>query len=243
MLKHRSMNSSPPVGLATVRRTVGRARLMLMTIAVASVAQGAGELGPVLRQDAFQIKPPKGFRLARMDLYHGTSAGSVARSASSTRYLSAALVDGEGEDAASVLLSVIDESLTLGPSVRDELATSVVRHLRDELGQPFQLERAEVVDGRVEVTGSIRQGSQLRSILVAAWPGENRHVVALASVPSGRWESVAPSLRESFGSFKLEPVASSGPPARYVGAFAALVAALLLVSVGLWRRRQAARLG
>ncbi len=203
---------------------------------------GAAEpLGPVVRQDGFQFKPPKAFRMARMDLFHGTHVGAVTRNVAVTRYLSAALLDGEGEDAASLLLSVIEEPLTLGPSSRDEFSTAVVRHVHDELGQPFQLERAEVTNGRVEVLGSIRQGSQLRRVLVAAWPGEGRHVVALCSAPAGRWEALAPVLAESFSSLKLEPVSSSRLPQRYVWAFATLVAAMLMISVGLWRRRQASR--
>lgn len=198
-------------------------------------------LGPVLRQDGFQMKPPKSFRMARMDLFHGTQVGTISVIPSASRYLSAALVDGEGEDAASLLISVIDATLSLGPSSRDELSTAVVRHLRDELGQPFQLERAEVTNGRVEVLGSVRQGSQLRRILVAAWPGESRHIVAVCSAPSGRWEVMAPVLSDSFDSMKVEPVSSARLPQRLLWAFAALVAALLLISVGLWRRRQAAR--
>lgn len=204
-------------------------------------ADGASGLGPMLRQDGFQLKPPRSFRMARMDLFHGTQVGTISVSPSAPRYLSAALVDGEGEDAASLLISVIDATLSLGPSSRDELSTAVVRHLRDELGQPFQLERAEVTRGRVEVLGSVRQGSQLRRILVAAWPGEARHVVAVCSAPSGRWDSLAPVLAESFESLKVEPVSSSRPSQRLLWAFAASVAALLLISVGLWRRRQAAR--
>ncbi len=199
------------------------------------------QLGPVLRQDGFQVKPPAGFRMARRDLFHGTQVGTITANPSASRYLSAALVDGEGEDAASLLISIVEVTLSLGPSSRDELSTAVVRHLRDELGQPFQLERAEVINGRVEVLGSVRQGSQLRRILVAAWPGESRHVVALCSAPSGRWEALAPILRESFDSMKVDPVTSARPPQRLLWAFAALVAALMLISIGLWRRRQAAR--
>ncbi len=204
-------------------------------------ALGPAPLGPVLRQDGFQVKPPGSFRMARMDLFHGTQAGTLSTSPGAPRYLSAALVDGEGEDAASILISVVDATLWLGPSSRDALSTAVVRHLREELGQPFQLERAEVKNGRVEVLGSVRQGSQLRRILVAAWPGESRHVVAICSAPSGRWEALAPVLSDSFDSMKVEPVSSLRPPQRLLWAFAALVAALLLISVGLWRRRQAAR--
>lgn len=198
-------------------------------------------LGPGVRQDGYQFRPPRAFRMARMDLFHGTRVGSITRNPGASRYLSAALIDGEGEDAASLLISVIEESLTLGPASRDEASTAVVHHFNDELGQPFQLERAQVNDGRVEVLGSIRQGSQLRRLWVVLWPGEGRHLVALASAPSGRWDELKPLFTASLDTLKVEPVTGGHPPQRYLWAFAALVAALLLVSIGLWRRRQQAR--
>lgn len=196
-------------------------------------------LGPLLKQDGYQLAPPKAFRMARMDLFHGTRVGGVTATADTQHFLSAALLDGEGEDAASLLLSVVEARFSLGPSARDELSTAVVRHFKDDLGLRFALDRADVIEGRVEVLGSVREGSQLRQILVVAWPGENRHVVAIASVPSGRWEELRGVLRESFATFRLET--SSGPPRQWVVAFLALVGALLLTSIGLWRRRKALR--
>jgi hypothetical protein len=214
---------------------------MVTAVLMLLLAADGPPLGPVLRQDAFQFKPPRGFRMARMDLFHGTQVGTISVDSQASRYLSAALVDGDGEEAASLLVSVVEDTLRLGPSSRDALSMAVMRHVRDELGQPFQLERTEVRNGRVEVLGSVRQGSQLRRILAAAWPGEQRHVVALVSAPSGRWEELAPIFSESFDSLKVEPVASSRPPQRLLWAFATLVAAGFLISIGLWRRRQAAR--
>lgn len=196
-------------------------------------------LGPVLRHDGFQIKPPRGFRMARMDLFHGTQAGTLSLRPGTQRYLSAALVDTDSEDAASMLISVIEAPMALRPSSRDELSTAVVRHFREDLDQPFQLERAEVTNGRVEVLGSIRQGSQLRRILVAAWPGEHRHIVILCSAPSGRWETLAASVSESLDSLKVESAVLSQPDQRFLWAFTALLGAMLLISVGLWRRRHA----
>jgi hypothetical protein len=90
------------------------------------------------------------------------------------------------------------------------------------------------------VLGSIRQGSQVRRVLVAAWPGEARHVVAIGSAPSGRWDALGPAYGESFDTMRLDP-GTAGPSTRLRWAFAALVASLLMVSVGLWRRRQVAR--
>jgi hypothetical protein len=63
----------------------------------------------------------------------------------------------------------------------------------------------------------------------------------MLSAPSGRWEALAPVIRNSFDSMKVDPVTSARPSQRLLWAFAALVAALMLISIGLWRRRQAAR--
>jgi hypothetical protein len=205
----------------------------------------ADSLGPPLRQDGYQVRPARAFRMARMDLFHGTRAGSVSATPSAPRFLSAALIDSDGEDAATMLISVIEAPLSFGPSARDELSTAVLRHFRDELGMPFALERAEVVGQsavRVEVLGSVRQGSQLRRILVAAYQGELRHVVVFFSVPSGRWDELKPALEESLETLRVEPALERGPPRQWRWAFAALLGSLLMLSFGLWKRRQA-RLG
>lgn len=201
------------------------------------VAMSAAPLGPVLRQDGFQVRPPAGFRMARMDLFHGTRVGAIGGGG----YLSAALVDGDAETASSLLLAIVDTSFSLGPSSRDTLSTAVVKHFNDALDQPFSLERAEVVNGRVQVIGAIRQGSQLRRVLVAAWPGVGRHVVAVASAPSGRWDELAPQFADSFESLKVDAPLTARPPQQVMWAAAALAAAALLISIGVWRRRQAAR--
>ncbi|MCC6333480.1 MAG: hypothetical protein IT380_05785 [Myxococcales bacterium] len=196
-------------------------------------------VGPPLRQDGYQLRPPRQFRMARMDLYHGTRVATVTRNTQAARYLSAALMDGDGEDAATMMISIVEEPLTLGPSSRDEASTAVLRHFRDELELPFVLERADVRTGasaRVEVLGSVREGSQLRRILVAAWPGEVRHVVVLFSVPSGRWEPLKAALDESLES--VRPDIASGPSRSWRWAFATFILALLALSIGLWRRRQ-----
>lgn len=211
----------------------------LCLLLVASL--GSDALGPPLKQDGYQLAPPKAFRMARMDLFHGTRVGGVTAAGDAPRFLSAALLDGEGEDAASLLLSVVEARFSLGPGARDELSTAVVRHFKEDLGLRFALDRADVVDGRVEVLGSVREGSQLRQILVVAWPGEGRHVVAIASVPSGRWDELRGVLRESFSTFRFD--ASAGPPREWRVAFLALMGALLLTSIGLWRRRKALRGG
>ncbi len=205
---------------------------------------GLDLVGPPLRQDGYQLRPPRSFRMARMDLYHGTRVGTVARSSSAGRYLSAALADGDGEDAATMLVSVIEEPLALAPSSRDEAATAVLRHFRDELELPFVLERADVRSGpapRVEVLGSVRDGSQARRILVAAWPGEARHVAVVFSVPSARWEALQAAIAECLDSLRVD--AAPGPSRRSRWAFAAFTLGLLAVSLGLWRRRQQRGLG
>lgn len=212
---------------------------LLLLLALAAT----DSLGPPLRQDGYLIRPPRSFYMARMDLFHGTRVGTVSADPKAQRFLSAALIDGDGEDAASILISAIEAPLRLGPSSRDDLSTAVLRHFRDDLGLPFVLERADVETGpapRVEVLGSVREGSQLRRILIAAFPGESRHFVVLASVPSGRWDPLKTIIGESLDTMRLE-ASSQGPPRQWRWAFAALVASLLALSIGLWRRRQLSR--
>lgn len=199
-------------------------------------------LGPPIRQDGLTVRPPKAFHLARMDLFHGTRVIGTGSKDHTARYLSAALMDGDGEDAASMLVSVIEDPLRLGPNARDDAATTVTKHLRDELGLEFTLERADVVSGaaaRVEVRGSIRQGAQLRKVLVALFAGDTRRSVVLFSVPSGRWDAMVPGLDESLETMRVDQ--GPGPSRSFALAFAVLVGAALLASVGLWRRRAARR--
>jgi hypothetical protein len=204
---------------------------------------GASELlGPPIHQDGLSIRPPRAFHLARMDLFHGTRVIGVSVMDSVPRYLSAALMDGDGEDAASMLVSVIDEPLRLGPNARDDAATLVMKHLRDELELEFSLERADVVTGpaaRVEVRGQIREGAQLRKVLVATFAGESRRAVVLFSVPSGKWDALVPALDASLDTMRVEQ--QGGPSRPLALAFAIVVGAALLGSFGLWRRRAARR--
>ena len=196
-------------------------------------------LGAPIKQGGFTLRPPKQFRMTRMDLFHGTRAGAI--SSEPNGYLAAALVDGDGEDAASMLVAVVDAPLSVGPSTRDEIATQTVHHFNEGLSLRLALERSELVNGplpRVEVLGSVRQGSQLRVIKVAAFEGDQRHLVVTVSMPSGRAEELTRALRESFDSVRSE---GASPGAHRAAAWAAmaLVAALFLVSLGLWRRRVA----
>jgi hypothetical protein len=206
--------------------------MLLMLLAVEPT------LGTPLKQGGFTLRPPKQFRVTRMDLFHGTKVGAIG---GDNGYLAAALVDGDGEDAASLLVDVVDSSFAPGPSSRDEIATSTVKHFNEDLGLKLSLERAELVPGppaRVEVLGSVHQGNQLRVIHVAAFEGEPKHLVLTLSAPSGRAEELATPLRECFDSVHAE----GGPtttPRTVAWAALALVAALFLVSVGLWRRRVA----
>lgn len=203
---------------------------------------GVDLVGPPLRQDGLSIRPPRAFRLARMDLFHGTRVIGEATKDGVSRYLSAALMDGDGEDAASMLVSIVDEPLKAGPNGRDDAATNVTRHLRDELGLDFTLERADAVPGpaaRLEVRGQVREGAQLRKLLIARYLGEPRHAVVLFSVPSGRWDALTPALLESLESLRMEQ--PSAAPRSFALALAVLFGAALLASVGLWRRRRARR--
>ena len=209
-----------------------------MFFLVLTAVLATGSLGPPVRYEGFQMSPPKAFHMARLDLFHGTHVGAIGGSS----YLAAALLDGDGEDAASLLLTVVDGSLDIGPGIRDTLATQVANQFKTDLDQRFTLERVDVVPGqRIEVRGSVRSGSQARQILVAAFPGAGKHTVAIFSVPTGRWDELRASIADSLDSYRIETTSNQPPPRRWAFAFASLIAALLVVSVGLWRRRRASR--
>jgi hypothetical protein len=211
-----------------------------MPLLVALSVLGLTELlGAPVRQDGYSLRPPRDFHLAHMELFHGSHVGAIGPATEGQRALSAAFFDGEGDDAASLLIAVVDGDQGSGPAARDALANQVLRHFRDELGVSFLLERTEQAGERVEVLGSVREGAQLRRVLVAAWPGVSRHVVATWSVPSGRWDALKPALHDSLESFRAEPQNDAGVLPRRGGVLvAAVLAGLLLTSWGLWRRRR-----
>ena len=210
------------------------ASLLLAVVLTADV------LGPPIRQELFTLRPPKGFRMARLDLFRSSRVGAISKADEAPRRLLAVLVDTDGEDSAALVIASVDEPFRSSSGARDELSAAVAKHFSSELGLKFALERVEVVQGqspRVEVIGSVREGSQLRQIVVAAWPGEVKHAVVMFSVPSGRYDVLAESIRASLDSFHVDP--AGAPTSRALAwAVAALVASALMASVGLWRRRR-----
>lgn len=208
------------------------------------VALAAADLGSPLRQDGFSLRPPEGFRMVRMDLYHGTGAGAVAVDPGSPGYLSAALTDGEGPDAASLIVATVEESFDATPSMRDDFSTAVVRHFAEALETPMSLQRAELVRGpspRIEVLGTVKQHDQVRSVLVAGMEGSGRHAVITFSVPTGRFEAMLPVLRQSLDSFRAEGAPAHQRSRSLAGAAAVLFALLLFASWSVWRRRRRLR--
>lgn len=213
---------------------------LMAVAALALVDGGEGLLGSELRQDGFSLRPPRGFRMARMGLFQGTQAGAVGEGEG--RFLSAALVDGSGAEAASMLVSVVEGGFSATPAGRDEISAQVLRHFGEELSLKFAMERAELHGSpapRIEVLGTVRAEDQVRHVLVAALAGQGRHAVVTFSVPSGRWEALFPALRASLESFRSEQL-SSETSREVVGAVALLFAAALLTSLALRRRRRAA---
>ncbi|MBL8954167.1 MAG: hypothetical protein JNK82_25545 [Myxococcaceae bacterium] len=212
-----------------------------MTVLV--VVASADVLGPPVRHETFTLRPPKSFRVARLDLFRSSRVGAVAKSDDTPRRLLSVLVDTDGEDAAALLVASVDEPFKAASGARDELSAAVARHFSNELSLKFALERVELVPGpspRVEVVGSVREGSQLRQIVVAAWPGEAKHAVVMVSVPSGRWAELEAPIRASLDSFHVD-VAGGSRSRTVAWAALALVASALMASVGLWRRRRSSR--
>lgn len=213
------------------------ARLLLLVLAAADL------LGPPIKKEGYSFRPPRQFHLAHMELFQAARPLVIGGAAESPGQVVAALFDGEDENAASLVLAIVDEPFSVGPGARDELSSRVARHFRERLGLEFALERSAVVEGpsrRIEVVGSVRRASQLRQIVAAAWPGEHRHLVITSSIPSGRWETLSGAIAQSYETVRLETASSQAAPLTLAFAVAALVSALLLASIGLWRRRKAA---
>jgi hypothetical protein len=199
-------------------------------------------LGTALRVEGFVLRPPEGFRMVRMEPYGVTRVGGVAGIPGVERVLGAALVDGQGDGASSMLLARVEGTFLVSPSARDEFATAAVRHFNEELGFTLMMERAERVEGpvrRIEVLGTVRQEGQLRQVLIAAMEGEGRHAVIVFSVPSGRFQEKAAALRASLDSFRPESAPSTALPRGLAGAVAGAMAGGLLASFALWRRLRA----
>ena len=204
-------------------------------------------LGSPLRQDGYTLRPPQGFRMARMDLFRGTRATAVgtiapadSRGPGAARWLSAALVDGDGDDAAAMTVSIAEGSFQATPAARDEFSTAVVRHFSEELGLRLSMERAELVTGqapRIEVLGTVRQEDQVRRVLVAAMAGDGRHAVVGFSAPTGRWEQLAASAHASLETFRNDAAPTTDASRGLAAGLTLLFAVALLVSLALWRRR------
>src|SRR5712692_5795142 len=105
------------------RGTTGPSLKKILRPSIAGLAVlplGAMSLGTELRQDGYAVRPTQAFSMARMDLFRGTRAGAVSASPGAPRFLSAALVDRPGQDAAAMLISVVDGSFQPTPAMRDE---------------------------------------------------------------------------------------------------------------------------
>lgn len=202
------------------------------------LAQGA--LGTELRRDGYGFRPPEGFRLERMERYAGSRVGAVASESSAPRFLSAALADGDGEGAATLLVSVVEGSFSASPSERDDFGAAVVRHFGGELGLtlvPERVERFGEPAARVEVLGTVREAGQVRTVLVAGLASPGRHAVVLVSAPAERWKALAPEVRASLETFRMEAAHAGLVSRGLAGAVAGALGGALAVSYAAWRRR------
>ena len=200
-------------------------------------------MGTEIRQDGYSLRPPREFVLARMELFRGSQAGALSLSPSSSRALSAALVDRPGEDSASMLISVVDGTFQAPPAGRDEFSTAVVRHFADQIQLALAMDRAELINAgapRVEVLGTVRQEGQLRNVLVAGMAGKGRHAVIIFSVPSGRWTELDPQIRASLDGFRNDPLPGNELHRGVAGA-AAILAGALVAGLAIWRHRRRER--
>jgi hypothetical protein len=207
------------------------------------LALGASPLlGGELRQEGYALRPPAGFVLQRREALQGTSAAALDVTAGA-RSLAAVLTDGDGPDAASLWVARVEGAFDAHPAKRDEISGEVMRHFSDDLAIPMALESAHAVAGaspRIEVLGTVHQEGQARHVLVAVMAGEGRHTVITFSIPSGRYQPLAPAIQASLDSFRADPPATSPLWRRAAGAVAGGLAGAILVSMALWRRRRSA---
>ena len=98
-----------------------------------------------------------------------------------------------------------------------------------------------LIEARAQLSAKPVEVAAHEELRVAAFPGEGKHTVAIFSVPTGRWDELRASIADSLDSYRVENASNQPPPRRWALAFASLIAALLVVSVGLWRRRRASR--
>lgn len=216
--------------------------LLILTAGPASSVDSNPALGTKLLRDGYSVRPPRGFRTARRELFEGTRVGAIALEPTAERWLSEALMDADDDTASTMIVSWIDEPFSPGPSTRDGFATAVVRHFAEELGLKLALETVRVVNSgplpRIEVLGTLKQQSQVRRVLIAAFDGQPRHVVIVFSVPSGRFEELKEAMAASLDSFHVDTGSTAGLSRGLVGALAGAALGALLVSWSLWRTQK-----
>ncbi len=199
------------------------------------------ELGTELRRDGYWVRPPQGFRMARLELFQGSRVGVIGSRRGTPGRLSAALQDGEGEDAATMLISLVEAPFQAVPTARDEFPAAAIRHFSEELDLKLAVEKAELVAepvDRLELVGTVRQQDQLRRVLIAAVRGESRHAVILFSAPAGRWNDLSPALTRSLDSFRIDGPSASEPPRALAAAVVGAAGLALVLSLSVWRRRR-----
>lgn len=214
---------------------------MFLAALAASLLLTQGALGSELRKDGYGFQPPEGFVMVRPEPFAGSRAGAVTLEPDRPRFLSAALSDGEGPEAAVLLVSVVEETFSASPSERDDFSAAVVRHFERELGLALTPERVDRRMGpvpRVEVLGTLREAGQVRTVLVVGLASMGRHAVVMVSAPAVRWEALAPQVQASLETFRMEAPAHVGLSNRTTGALAGALAGAMVASYMAWRRRR-----
>jgi hypothetical protein len=215
---------------------------MLLPLLLALLATSQPDpLGTAVVQDGYSFRPPAAFRMRRLEPFHGTRALTASPVDGAQRFLSAALVDGSEPDAASLMVAVVEAPLSLEPATREALTSALVAHYGEGLGLQLTVESALLREGpspRLEVLGTLRGEEAVRTVLVAVFPGEQRHAVVTVSVPPGRWESLRPVVGRALDSFRMDAPPGVHVPRGLAGAVAGGLLGALLASVALWRQRR-----
>jgi hypothetical protein len=208
-------------------------------------ANAPPSLGTVLKREGYQIRPPADFRMGPNNWFDESQVGVIGSERRSAGQVSVVLSDRDAEDAATLLISMVDGSFRASPSSRDEFSTATVLHFAERLNLTSHIESVELVrekSPRVELTGTVRHEGQLRYLLVAAMEGRGRHAVIVFSAPAGRWQALKPALEASLDTFASDTPVAGELTRSLAGAAAGALAGGLFVSLAVWRKRRRAKL-
>jgi hypothetical protein len=192
----------------------------------------------------FTFTPPPGFHpdptLADLE----TGALALTGDGDREPHLVGFYDDGQGPQAASVAISVVDGPLDVEANQRPTLAATTTSYFRTALDLSFELDHTSAVGHgstrRIEVWGHTLLDDQRRTTVVSYFPGVRHHSVVVASLPASREAQLTPLLGAALDTFS-----ATDPPEPWARSQTAIslavwgAAGLALAAAGVTRRRAA----